>query len=153
MSKWEYKLLHHVHKNTKVIALGKAVTELICLINSRKDTKEGTPIHSQSKAVKTLSKSNKWGFVDELFIRTNGYYATKEAKKWKLTKLSDEVLKQSINIFFDKFDILCPSFETTYSSKCNSNTRTQLITLNINLIKEQSLSSILHLLSLTVGYK
>ena len=92
LMKREYKMLGHIQKNTKVIGTGKAVIDLICTINSRKDTSNGTPINSQSKAVKYLFKSNKVSFVDELFKRTDGYFAGNVSKRWKLTPLTEDIL-------------------------------------------------------------
>jgi len=148
--KWEYKLLGHLQKSSKIIEVGKAVVELMCLVYSRKDTTKGTPIHSQSKAVKQLLRGNKIAFVDELFKRTDGYYAGNTSKKWMLTKLSETILEQTIDIFFDRFNDLCPYNCTTYSSICNSVKRTSL---EVTKVRELSLTSILNILSLAIGYE
>ncbi|EIF50713.1 hypothetical protein [Sulfurovum sp. AR] len=150
--KWEYNLLAHIQKNTKVIEIGKAVTELICLIESKKDTSKGTPIHSQSKSVKTLFKSNKLKFIDELFIRTNGYYAGYTSKKWKLTNLSTKVIEQAIDILLDRIHLVhiqCPTNCATYSSICSPLHGTPI---DLSIVKTLNLSSILHILNMSVGY-
>lgn len=151
--KWEHKQLSHIQKNTKAIEVGKAVMELMCLIYSRKDTTQGTPIHSQSKAVKTLFRGNKIAFIDKLFKRSDGYYAGNTAKKWKLTPLSIDILHQSIDIFFTMFFDICLTNCSTYSSICNQHERTLHTTvLSVSVVKDLSISSILHILHLTIGF-
>ena len=158
--KREYTLLTHIHRADKVLNTGIAVVELISFIYSRKDTTKGTPIHAKSKASRHLLDSNKIAFIDELFKRSDGYYAGNKSKQWRLTKLSEKILQQAINIMFDRFDdihntlIKCPINSGTYSSICSQHSGTlyKSVTLDLNTIKGFSLRSILNLLSLSVGY-
>ena len=152
--KWEYKLLGHIQKNTKIIEIGIAVIELICLVNSRKDKTKGTPISANSKSARKLLNSNKVAFIDKLFIRTDSYKVGNRAKSWKLTKLSTDLLGRSIDIFFDRSDyILCPLNSETYSSICSPVDKTlHVCNLDVNIVKTLSLSSILHILSMSLSY-
>lgn len=147
--KRELKLLGHIQKNTKVITTGQKVVELMCLIQSRKDTKKGTPIHSNSKSSRYLLNSNKIAFIDKLFNRTDGYFAGNSSKKWKLTYISEQILQKAIEIFFDNFAVICPANTETYSSKC---LQVKWTSLPVDIIKRQSVTTILQVLSMGIGY-
>lgn len=149
--KWKYKKLKHLNKSAKIIEIGINIIEIMGLINSRKDTSKGTPLHSQLKSVKQLFRGNKVSFVDELFKRTDGYYAGNSAKKWQLTKLGEQLLDDIIKNLFENIH-LCPHFGSTYSSICNTETRTQLVDLDLGTIQTLSLSSVLHIFNMSVGF-
>lgn len=158
--KREYTLLKHIHKAEKIIKIGITIIELISLIYSRKDNTKGMPINAKSKAARHLLDSNKTAFIDELFNRSDGYYAGNKSKKWRLTKLSEQIVEQAIHTMIIMFDDIqyhiqkCLKNSGTYSSKCSQNGETLIntVALNINIIKTFSLRSILNLLSLSVGY-
>lgn len=149
--KWKYKLLKHIHKPSKIIEIGINIMEIICLVYSRKDTTKGTPIHSQSKAVKQLFRGNKVAFIDELFKRTDGYYAGNNAKKWQLTKLSELLVLETIDIVFIDMNV-CLDYCSTFATICRTKRETQHIALDIDIVRTLSLSSILHILNLSIGY-
>lgn len=158
--RYKYKLLTHLHKNTKIIKTGKDIFDLICLIGSRKDTKKGTPIHSKSKTVINLLSNNKYSFIDELFTRTDGYYAGNVSKKWKLKPLTNELIKHTVDTYFNTLTPvtthkLCPTNSYTYSSICVRDKGTRFVRyvmVPLNVVKGYCLTSILHILSLTLGY-
>lgn len=147
--KRKHKLLGHIHKNTKVITTGQKIVELICLIYSRKDTKKGTPIHSNNKAARYLLNSNKIAYIDELFKRSDTYFAGNSSKKWQLTKQNEQILQQTIEIFFSNITTICPANTETYSSIC---LQVKWTSLPLDIIKRQSITTIMHILSMSIGY-
>jgi len=147
--KREHKLLGHIHKITKIVKTGEKIVELMCLINSRKDTKKGTPIHSNNKSARYLLNDNKIAYIDKLFKRSNGYFAGNTSKKWRLTGLSEQILQQIIEIFFDNFNDICPANTETYSSICF---QVKWTPLSLDVLRKQSVTTIMHILSMSIGY-
>jgi predicted DNA-binding protein YlxM (UPF0122 family) len=174
--KYRYGLLGHLRKISAIKSSGQDIIKLIVAIKSRKH-KTGTPIQSNSRAVKNLSNQNKIAWIDTLFIRSGGYYAGHTAKLWRTTELTDQILADAIIIFFDKTANKQPEFISnytlmegisnyaTYSSTCYRVS----VTLNINYIitkyqwhekllflsfgqvQNLCLSSMLHIVSKTIA--
>lgn len=174
--KYRYGLLGHLRKVSAIKTAGQDTIKLVVAIKSRKHG-TGTPIQSNSKAVKNLSNHNKIAWIDALFIRSGGYYAGHTAKLWKTTELTDKIISDAISIFFDKIANIQPKFignyifgegttnTATYSSICSVINVTlltnpiitkyqwydKLLFLSFGQVQNLCLSSMLHIISQTIA--
>lgn len=172
LMKYEYGLLKHIYKHQVVINTGVAVVNLVCTIKKKKDSNNGTSIHSSSKDAKYLLNHNKVYFVDTLFNRSDAYYNGHSAKQWKLTEENENMLEKSLHIllanlhrikqknsqeFIDKvIDDRCYIKQETYATICLPISVTLFYTKSsIHIFPIESLSklclvSTLHILTHTL---
>lgn len=169
--KYKYNLLGHLKTNTKVIEIGKAVIAIMCDIKSRKNLKEGASINSKSKKAKFLLEGNKVAFIDKLFTRSNDYKVGSKSKKWKITALGEELLKDVVEFFIENIEMICnkktkrlpfPVIKKWYHSAATYSsvsvpfrvpiTTDKNLIVALNHLATLSLSSILQLLNACVHY-
>jgi DNA-binding transcriptional MerR regulator len=141
----EHDLINFVRQPLKVINIGINFISLASQVKSRRDTKDGVPIHSKSKAATYLLGQNKSGFVDQLFTRSDNYKTGAYSKSWRLTKLGELVIEDVIEKTIDHIQNVQVSTTHIDPPICASKSRTLLIPLNI--LKTFSFTSILHVLN------
>lgn len=163
LMKYKYNLLHHIQKPSRIAKAGVDVINLMRSIKSKKESKDGVRIHSKTNvSARRLFNHNKVSFIDSIFKRSGSYYNGKESKKWKLTQLGEQILEETVEIFLANLENIIqkkPNFLNdnlsishincdTYSSICDSLT----VTLPLTYLNNLSLSSLLHILSLCIGF-
>lgn len=94
----ETDLINKVQQPLKVINIGIAFMNLASQITSKKNTKQGRPIHSRSKYVKyLLDVSNELAFIDKLFVRSSNYRSGMYSKNWRLSTVAEDIIKEVVD--------------------------------------------------------
>lgn len=160
--KHKYKMLSHLQKPSKIIDTGMDVIDIMRTIKSKKDN-GGVKINSKTnKSVRRLFHHNKVAFIDPIFKRSGSYVNGKESKSWELTQLGEQILEETVESFLANLENILqkkPNFLLdslglghrkwdTYSSICSP----VYVTLPITFLSGLSLSSLLHILSLCIGF-
>jgi len=105
--KTKYNLLGHVDdkQTEKIISIGQHVFNLVRKIKSYKNDGWTKVYRIWDTDAKGLLKENEVSFVDKLFYRKDKIHNGNVIKMWKLANLTDEIIQDSMQMFFGNFNI------------------------------------------------